>query len=146
MLMPEPYQPNFFPARETIDPSLMYVGLPVYGWVLLTVAVSDPKYLEHLGPLMEVIQGSELLQRLDAATAMSNKGAVKLALEAIEHDFDDADIVGVLVNTVCVPHRVEVTIRYADGTKTTYRQNPDDEAAESWSKVCNYDLNGERLH
>lgn len=146
MIMPKPFQPDFFPPIDTIDPELMYVGLPVHGWVPLTVAVSgDPKYLEHLGPLMEVIQGSELLERIDAA-ADSKKSAVKLALEAIEHDFDGADIVGVLVNTVCVPQRVEVTVRYADGTKTTYRQNPDDEAAESWSRVCGYDINGERFH
>jgi hypothetical protein len=74
-----------------------------------------------------------------------SKSAVKLALEAIEHDFDGADIVGVLINTVCVPRRVEVTVRYVDGCKATYRQNQDDEAAESWSKVCDYDVNNERI-
>jgi len=144
-MMPKPFQPDFFPPSDTIDPELMYVGLPVHGWVLLTVAVSDPKYLEHLGPLMEVIQGSELIERIDAS-ANNKKGAVKLALEAIEHDFDGADIVGVLVNTVCVPRRVEVTVRYSDGTKATYRQNQDDEASESWSKVCSYGVNSERFH
>ena len=145
MMVPKPYQPDSFPDRETIDPELMYVGLPVHGWIPLTVAVSDPKYLDHLGPLMEVIQGSELIERIDAS-ANSKKSAVKLALEAIEHDFDGADIVGVLINTVCTPQRVEVTVRYADGCKATYRQNPDDEAAESWSRVCGYGINGERLH
>ena len=145
MMAPKPYQPESFPARETVDPELMYVGLPVYGWVPLTAAVSNPKYLEHLGPIMEVVQGSELLERIDAATA-SEKSAVKLALEAIEHDFEGADIVGVLVNTVCVPQRVEVTVRYADGCKATYRQNQDDEAAESWSRVISYDINDESFH
>ena len=144
--MIEPFQPDFFPARAGIDPELKYIGLPIHGWVPLDEATSDSKYLDGIvetGPLMEIILGAELLERIDAAAGIK-KSAVKLALEAIAHDFEGAEIVGVLVNTVSVPRRVEVTVRYADGCLATYRQNPDDEAAESWSMVCGYDINRER--
>ena len=133
------YQPNFFPTRENIDPEIMYVGLPIHGWVPLKEAVSHPKYFYHFNNTIECVTGYDLIERIDV-----NKSAVKLALDAIEHDFRDADIVGLLVNTVCVPRRVEVTVRYEDGTKTTYRQNQDDEAAEAWEKVCSYSVDGSR--
>ena len=144
-MIPKPFQPEFFPARADIEPGVNYIGLPLHGWVPLDEATSDSKYLDGIvetGPLMEIIPGAELLERIDAAA--SSKSAVKLALEAIAHDFEESDVVGVLVNTVSVPRRVEVTVRYADGCLATYRQNQHDEAAESWSKVCGYDINRER--
>ena len=119
------------------------MGLPVYGWVTLDRATSDTKYQSHLGDkITEVLKGSQLLDRIKSR---DHKGELREALQVIEHDFADAEVVGVLVNTVCQPRRVEVTVVDADGTRVTYRQNMEDEAAESWSKVCEYTPNGDRV-
>lgn len=142
-MIPKPFQPDFYPPADCVDPNALYVGLPVYGWVTLDRATSDTKYQSHLGDkITEVLKGSQLLDRIKSR---DHKGELREALQVIEHDFADAEVVGVLVNTVCQPRRVEVTVVDADGTRVTYRQNMEDEAAESWSKVCEYTPNGDRV-